>query len=190
MAVDLAAKLSAACLMDDRFNVLHQVDSFDCTEDDFLAEITRFFRNPGREPAVMVVEDLPHGLKYSSLIKDVCRLQGRVYHLMNQYDCGDRVLFLSPAQWRSTYSGMERGTGPDVVLEVADRYGYQPPSDLETRTKGKGGITRAHKVATDYCSAYLIARWAIATYREHRTYDVVGTSRYRTRAITKKDATA
>lgn len=189
LAVDLAARYSAACLMSDDFKVLHQVDSWGCTESVFVDEISRWWsydRTP--QPEVMVVEDLPHGLNYSTLIKTVCRLQGRIYHHMqDNYTAGDDILFLAPAEWRKTFEGMGRGTGPKIVVEVAARYGYTPPADLMTRAKGNGGKTVADKVATDYCSAYLIARWAVNTKKVHGTYDIVGTSRYTTKVIKKKD---
>lgn len=186
LAVDLAARYSAACLMTDDYKVLHQVDSFGCSEDTFLWELCRPFtwETP---PEVMVVEDLPHGLNYSTLIKAVCRLQGRLYDRMQTYDHGGKMVFLAPAEWRRTYAGMGRGTGPKIVVEVAERYGYVPPADIFPRAKGKGGKTVADKVATDYCSAYLIARWAVATKQEKGTYDVVGTSRYTTKVIKKSD---
>lgn len=190
LAVDLAAKYSAACLMNDSYEVLHEVDSWGCSESDFIWEITRFwdFRRRDDSPAVMVVEDLPHGLGFTGLLKDVCRLQGRIFDRMDAHVASDDMLFLAPAEWRKTYDGMGRGTGPDVVVEVAARYGYHPPLEtLLKRAKGNGGKTRANKVATDYCSAYLIARWAIDTKIIYGTYDIVGTSRYRTRAIKKSD---
>lgn len=187
LAVDLAAKYSAACLMTDDYKVLHEVDSWGISEDDFLFELCRPFTwSP--VPDVMVVEDLPHGLNYSTLIKTVCRLQGRLYaQMQSPWKNGDKVMFLSPAEWRRTYDGMGRGTGPKIVVEVAARYGYAPPADLLSRAKGNGGKTVADKVATDYCSAYLIARWAVTTKKEHGTYDIVGTSRYHSKVIKKSD---
>lgn len=189
LAVDLAAKYSAACLMTNEYKVLHQVDSWGCTEDVFLKELCRPF-TWGNPPSVMVVEDLPHGLNYSTLIKTVCRLQGRLYEGMQALGRGDQILYLAPAEWRKTYEGMGRGTGPKVVVEVAARYGYAPPTDLMTRAKGNGGKTVADKVATDYCSAYLIARWAVTTKKQKGTYDIVGTSRHNSKVIKKKDVDA
>lgn len=188
LAVDLAAKFSAVCLMDDDFTVLTQFDSFLTREDAFIYTIASawMFASEHRTPEVMVVEDLPHGLKYSTLIKTVCRLQGRIVQAM--HDDYTDILFLAPREWRSHYLGLERGTGPEAVVPVAAEFGYTPPlENLLTRAKGNGGKTKAMKVATDYCAAYLIARWAIETKRKYGTFDVPGTSRYDTREIRKKE---
>jgi hypothetical protein len=191
LAVDLAAKYSAACLMADDYTVIDQFDSWQISEDVFIRRLTApwlmpNFDNDDPPPTSMVIEDLPHGLQYSTLVKTVCRLQGRIYHEMARDYQGRRVLYVAPATWRAHYEGMQRGTGPEIVVPVAERYGYTPP-DFTLRAKGNGGKTRAKKVATDYCSAYLIARWAIDVNNEHATFDVPGTSRYDTTVIRKKD---
>lgn len=184
LAVDLAAKYSAACLMDEDYQVINEFDSWGRSEDAFIFELVDRYANRHN---VMVVEDLPHGLRYSTLIKTVCRLQGRIYdRLQWRTGRGDTILYVAPAEWRRTFPGMERGTGPEAVTPVSATFGYQPP-DLSERAKVKGGKAIARKVATDYCSAYLIARWAIDTKKKHGTYDVTGTSRYDTQVIRKKD---
>lgn len=184
LAVDLAAKFSAACLMAD-YQVIRQWDSWQKTERQFIDAITRPFDHFS-PPAVMVVEDLPHRLPYMTNVKDVCRLQGRIVERMSALGALDKVLFLQPAQWRGHFEGMQQGTGPDVVVPVAARYGYTAP-DLTYRLARKpdnpdrivaGEKVTARKVATDYCAAYLIARWAEDQWREHRSYDAPRTSRY------------
>lgn len=194
LAVDLAAKYSAACLMDEDFTVIRQFDSWQTSEVNFIQEVVEpWYAGPTFAdcPEFLVIEDLPHGLKYSTLIKSVCRLQGRIAQAMSDTYHGevDDVLFIAPAEWRRVYPGLERGTGPDAVVPVAAELGYEPPMDeLLKRAEGvKGGKAIARKVATDYCSAYLIARWAITTKIKFGTYDVVGTSRYDTAVIRKKD---
>lgn len=193
LAVDLAAKLSAACLMDDNFTVLRQFDSWAIPEEMFLYQVIGTWEEMGMGgtvPEVLVIEDLPHGLQYTTLIKSVCRLQGRYVQAMDESFYGriEDVLFLAPREWRSHFLGLERGTGPEAVVPVAAEFGYTPPLDeLLVRAKGNGGKSKANKVATDYCSAYLIARWAVATKRKYGTYDVPGTSRYHTREIRQKE---
>jgi hypothetical protein len=195
LAVDLAAKYSAACLMDDDFTILGQFDSWQRTEEQFIyAIVTHWAFGVGEKqfPEILVIEDLPHGLKYSTLIKTVLRLQGRIVQAMHEMPNGmtEDILFAAPAEWRKTYDGMGRGTGPEIVVPVSERYGYVPP-DLTDRAKGvKGGRAIARKVVTDYCSAYLIARWALTAKQQYGTYDIVGTSRYTTKAILKKDFNA
>jgi hypothetical protein len=189
LAVDLAAKYSAACLMNDRYEVLDQFDSWTNDESTFIHKLGMpWFYAGANTPDVMVVEDLPHGLAYTKLLKRVLRLQGRITQTMNFYTVNgvQQVLFAAPIAWRSHFKGMERGTGAEAVFPVSAGLGYQPPSFAE-RTKGKGGKGLAHKIESDYCSAYLIGRWAIDMHRQYGTFDVVGTSRYDTDPILKKD---
>ncbi len=191
LAVDLAAKYSAACLMDHDYRVIDQFDSDEGrSEDDFvykLAGFWMFYYDSEFAPEVMVVEDLPHGLKYSSLVKAVCRLQGRIAQAMHETTEGDYedLLFLAPATWRAHYD-LKRGTGPEAVFDACAQFGYEAP-DLTERFKGKGGRTKAKKIESDYCAAYLMAHWAIDMHKTHKTYDVPGTSRYNTDVIRKKD---
>jgi hypothetical protein len=193
LAVDLAAKYSAACLMDDDYKVISQFDSWLDSEDAFVYRLASPWmvigkKDPGRVPDVMIIEDLPHGLSYSRLVKKVLRLQGRIVQAM--YDTTDGgpedIVFVAPNTWRAHYQGMQRGTGSGVVVPVSARFGYTPP-DFTERARGRGGKSRADKIATDYCSAYLIARWAIDTKQKYGGFDVPGTSRYDTNVILKKD---
>lgn len=194
LAVDLAAKYSAACLMNDDYEVLCQFDSFLQSEDAFVHRLTSAWtritavEKEAAVPAAMVVEDLPHGLPYSKLVKKVLRLQGRIVQAMTETTDGDRedVVFVAPATWRAHFDGMQKGTGSRVVVPVSARFGYTPP-DISARAKGFGGKARSDKVATDYCSAYLIGRWAIDMVKKYGDFDVAGTSRYDTDVILKKD---
>jgi hypothetical protein len=188
LAVDLAAKYSAACLMTSDYRVTREFDSWGRTEEQFIAELHDAYQELDVDTAI--IEDLPHGLRYSTLIKTVCRLQGRIYHAFrseNRY-AADDVIFAAPNQWRHHF-GLKRGTGPDIVVPTAAEFGYTAP-DLTERAKVKGGRAIARKVATDYCAAYLIARWAVDMKDQNGTYEVAGTSRYNTEVIRKKDVDA
>ncbi len=183
LAVDLAAKYSAACLMNDEHDVMHEFDSWGCTEESFIHHLVDAYEDADWA----VIEDLPHGLRYSTLVKTVCRLQGRIYHAFRQVNryASEDVVFAAPNQWRHHF-GLKRGTGADIVVPTAAEFGYTAP-DLTARSGVKGGKAIARKVATDYCAAYLIGRWAIDQVNEHKTYDLVGTSRYNTDVVRKKD---
>jgi hypothetical protein len=173
--------------MDENYSVLAEFDSWGMTEDAFVHKLVSWWGQPLiSPPEVMVVEDLPHGLSYSTLVKTVCRLQGRIAQAMETSI--EDILYVAPATWRAHYE-MKRGTGPNEVFPVVERFGYKPP-DLTVRAKGNGGQSKAKKVQSDYCSAYLIARWAIDTKKHAFTYDVPGTSRYATTVIRKKDFNA
>jgi hypothetical protein len=180
LAVDLAAKYSAACVMDDDGAVLFQFDSWQRSETAFISALIAPWRARLLGMQVAVIEDLPHRLPYSGLTKSVCRLQGRIYQRFTDIDASDTVLFLDPATWRSQYPALKkRGSGPEAVTDVAAELGYSAPADLIERANGvKGGKAIARKVATDYCAAFLIGRWAIHQRRTWDSYDVPGTSRY------------
>lgn len=177
LAVDLAAKYSAACLMDQHAQVHWQCDSWGRTESGFISAITYQWQYRQEPPDVLVIEDLPHRLPFSSLVKRVARIQGRIVDRMDSYGLEDAVLFVPPALWRKHFDGLERGTGADAVVAVAGRLGYAPP-DLSDRIVGGKDRATAKKVRTDYCAAFLIACWAIATVTETGSFDLPGTSRY------------
>lgn len=179
VAVDLAAKYSAVCWMGATGAVIEQWDSWGRTEAAFVHLVTAPFRHCATPPAVLAIEDLPHRLPFMSLVKHVCRLQGRIIEAMDRLNMTDRILFVPPAEWRRNYTGLRRGTGPDAVIDVAARLGYTPPALSDRLGERKARATIA-KVQTDYCAAFLIARWALATWLTHDTFDTATTSRYAT----------
>lgn len=185
IGVDLAAKYSAAVWTDHWLPVIGQFDSTDRTETQFLQGLTAPFEGPDL-PAQLVVEDLPHGVAYRNLVKRVCQLQGRIAERMDGLGCLDLLLFVAPATWRNAYPVLrKRGQGMDAVVPIACEYGYVPP-DIPALRGPRGGNALERKVQTDYCAAYLIARWAIETHTTHGTFDVPGTNRY-ARSTLRKD---
>jgi len=181
VAVDLAAKYSALCQMSTAGAVLDETDSWGKTESEFIDRICRYWTEwwCPEPPLVLAVEDLPHRLPFASLVKQVCRIQGRIVDRMDTFGAADAVLFVPPALWRRAFKGLSRGTGPEAVTAVAAELGYLPP-DLSDRAAVIGGKAIARKVATDYCAAFLIARWAADYFNEHGHFDAPGTSRYAT----------
>jgi hypothetical protein len=180
MAVDLAAVYSAACVVDAKGDILEQVDSWQVSEDQFLHSLVGPFIDPLRSaPEAMIVEDLPIRLPMRSLVKRVCRIQGRLIELMSQVGMLDRLWFVQPSEWRRTFAGLESGTGPNAVVEVALRLGIRVP-DLASRCTQTGDKGKARKVFTDHCAAYLIALWATHTYHRSGSFDTGTTSRYDT----------
>jgi hypothetical protein len=174
--------------MAEDYTVIEQFDSFVNDERAFIHKIAMHWYRDKQSPAALIVEDLPHGLNYTKTVKKVLRLQGRLVQAMSFYMVGGekQIVYAAPAAWRAHYTGMERGTGAEAVFPASAGFGYEPP-DFSEQTKGKGGKSLAHKIASDYCSAYLIARWAHDMHREYGTFDVAGTSRYHTDVILKKD---
>ncbi len=177
VGVDLAAKFSALCHLDSDGHIRVEHDSWGRTEAEFIDLVTAPWIQPD-PPAALVVEDLPHGVKYMTNTKNVCRLQGRIVERMDFYGALHHLWFAPPAEWRRSYVGLERGTGPDAVVPVAAEYGYTAP-DLSHRILRAGDKGTAKKVATDYCAAYLITRWAITHLLTENTLDTLpGASKY------------
>lgn len=157
LAVDLAARYSAYCLLADDGTVLAQGSSAGMTETDFIDTLARYFEPavPDADlPIAMIVEDLPHGVAYRTVVKSVCRLQGRLYERMHAYGRHSRLWFVQPQVWRKHHQ-MKNGTGPEAVIPVAAALGYQPPDGIQ------GGKPLVRKIRTDYCAAFLIGRWAL-----------------------------
>lgn len=174
IAVDLAAKYSAACHMS-LFTVYEQWDSWQVTETQFIDFITDWWHDPVDPPTALLIEDLPHGVPYMTVTKDVCRLQGRIVERMDSYGYKQSIVFIPPNEWRRHFH-LKQGMGPEVVVETAAALGYQAP-DLSARI-GKGDKATARKVTTDYCAAYLIGIWAQEMFAQTGSYDLPRTSRY------------
>jgi hypothetical protein len=137
------------------------------------------------DPDVIAVEDLPHSLKFASLVKSVCRLQGRLIAALEERGLADRVLFVPPACWQRHFDGVWR-QGKDGSHAKAVELGYTPPPMLERYAEQLAALTGAPRSAlrsklvkalTDYEDAFLIARWALDVRRDKGTFDVPSTQR-------------
>lgn len=187
VAVDLAARYSAALKINftespypSEARVVCGWDSWKPTEMEFVHDICNPF-DPARfdssAPKVMLIEDLPHGLKFAALVKRVCRIQGRIAEVMEQFGQRDKILFVPPALWQRSYKRLPDEKWPDAVVPVAERRFYQPPNKVEEGMKA-AERTIARKVMTDYCAAYLIGMWGLDQLETHGTFDIDGTQRY------------
>lgn len=182
LAVDLAAKMSAACLMDENGTVIEEFSSWQIHEDEFIEKIVRpwvkvknaseIYPNP---PKILIIEDLPKRVLFMKITKKVLRIQGRIIDRMNQLGFGDSILFVSPVEWQKYFNIHGKGASERVQPKAED-LGYVPPMDF-TQFHGKER-TEARKVNTDYCAAYLIGLWAVNYYKEFNTYDAKDTERY------------
>jgi hypothetical protein len=187
LAVDLAARYSAALKLNytrrpypPEMRVASSWDSWKVTEMEFIHSICSPFdpaRFDSHAPEVMLIEDLPHGLRFAALVKRVCRIQGRIVELMEQYGQRDKILFVPPALWQRSYKRVADEKWPDAVVPVAHRHFYTAPNLVEEGMKAVERNT-AKKVMTDYCAAYLIGYWGLDQLEKHGTFDVEGTQRY------------
>jgi hypothetical protein len=181
-SIDLAARLSASVLMGSGREVVDQWDTVGLGESGVVQRVASRF-HPGCSedvPSVLVIEDLPHKLPFASLVKAVCRLQGRIVQQMDAYGAADRVLFIPPALWQRHFQGVWR-RGPAEYAALAREMGYEPPNLLEEREgellalRGRERSqlrAKLKKAMTDYVDAYLIAVWAHETVERHGTLSV------------------
>lgn len=186
VAVDLAARFSAACVMDDDGNIMEQFDSWKLDENQFLQKmvlpwaLSRFVTFGQTKwltpPDVLVVEDLPYKLPFMKITKKVCQIQGRIEEKMHQVSYRHSVLFLPPATWMRSYGIKTSKDAAKLVQPKAEELGYVPPMDYN-EYRGKDRQT-ARKVNTDYAAAFLIGTWATNYFKEHGTYDAPTTSRF------------
>lgn len=185
VAVDLAARYSAAVKLNyteapypPELRVTSSWNSWKPTEMEFVHQIcSPFAVRDSYTPEVMLIEDLPHGLKFAALVKRVCRIQGRIVELMEQYGQRGKILFVPPALWQRHYKRVADEKWPDAVVPVAHRHGYTAPNLVEEGMKAVERNT-AKKVMTDYCAAYLIGYWGLEQLEKQGTFDVDGTQRY------------
>ncbi len=186
IAVDLAARYSAAVWMTAILPVIAEWDSATTPEQSFLQQCCGPFEDD-IHPDQLVVEDLPHGVAFRGLVKRVCQLQGRIAERMDDLGKLDRLVFVTPATWRNSYPELrKRGQGADAVISLAVEHGYVPPDNVALYGP-RGGTALARKVQSDYCAAFLIGLWALKTHVRYGSYDVPGTNRYAHPTI-RKDA--
>lgn len=153
LSVDLAAKMSAFCMLE-YDEILQQGHSWGSSEDTFvdsLVGIATIFR-----PDHILLEDLPHGVKFMGITKAVCRLQGRIGDRLFHARLRDRALFVPPTTWKAHYGLNGKGSA-ERVLPAAEALGYVPP--LDYTTYHGPDRTAARKARTDYAAAYLLGRW-------------------------------
>lgn len=156
VAVDLAAKFSALCVLDVNNDVIDQNHSWQKSESEWIDQVVSYFYQSNPLPTVLAIEDLPHGVGYKKLVKEVCRIQGRIYQLMSSVGEEDKVIFIPPQLWQIHHKTYRKGIVGEA--EKASELGYSPPSLLSKDTHGKDRIA-ARKTETDYVAAYLIGRY-------------------------------
>lgn len=149
--VDLAARFSAFVLIGPPGHILAQAESWGVSPSAFLGRIVDAVVE---HDAVLVCEDLPPRVPWSSNVKEACRLQGRLDEKMSQR--GSRTVhYYQPAAWQRFYinkHGLAKKSVPvSAWRTVAASYGYQPPNLMNA------------KVESDYVDAFLIAKWASLT---------------------------
>jgi hypothetical protein len=171
LAVDLAARFSAACVTQDG-EVLHEFGSADLSAfglGDATREAALAF-NVDR----IIIEDIPPHVKFG--VKNILRLQGLMILALGRdghkdTDLLDKTLFVQPRPWQNHYPGVSRGAEADRIEAArvaAEKIGYAPPplveqylaSVPEGKRALKGKTDNFAKQMTDFIDARLICDWA------------------------------
>lgn len=177
LAVDLAAKLSAAIQRGLSGQVVDQFDSRNKTPLDFCKQVAQ----AATDCDIVVVEDVPYGISSQFMIKPVLRLQGALVTYLTAYNALDRALFMSPSTWMKEFPGvqhaprgMTKAAGDKHRIEVAAHFakeaGYEPPDlvseYVDSLEPGKKVLKKntnvLEKSMTDYVSAFLMSEYSRA----------------------------
>lgn len=170
LVLDFAAKFSAGMVMDRSGEVKYQFDSWGKTIFEFAEEVADTASE--FEVNLIIVEDIPHGIKFLAQTKPPATAQGVLWDELNRVDELDKARLLQPAIWQRHFEGVWKG-GWQGAQAAAQLLGYTHP-DLITvheaeippkapeNTKARADIrAKLRKAQTDYNDAFLIGRWSL-----------------------------
>lgn len=169
LSVDLAARYSAACVLDDNGLVDWQGNSGHWATvgwAEVLAGLASAF-----SVDLILVEDVPYGISSQKMVKDVLRLQGMLIATLWREGLLDKTLWINPATWQRQYPGVARGKPEDRIEAArvaAAQLDYVAPDlvkpYLDSVPEGKRPLQKfikpLEKQMTDHVDAFLIGRWA------------------------------
>lgn len=162
-AIDLAGKYSAYCIVDLACQVLYQASTWQIS-------LNRFFQGFAHDASpcdLIIIEDLPHSVKFGKIVKNASRAQGRLAQELDRVNSLDKALFIPPQVWQMYYPGVYRtDKNKKNAASTAKSLGYEPPELLTKSVRGKDRIT-ARKIMTDFTDSWLIANWACSKIKEH-----------------------
>jgi hypothetical protein len=167
LAVDLAAKFSAAVHMDVAGEVVGEWHSWQRSQWEWaqLLGFAALGEMPGQYdiPNIVLIEDVPLGLRQSQAVKGAFRAQGRI--LQTAVDEA-KIVWIPPKLWQDYYKpyGMSPGDKKAAKSIAFEQYGYSAPELLR---KDLHGVDRVHarKTMEDHTDAFLIARYMLEQTR-------------------------
>jgi hypothetical protein len=159
LAVDLASKFSAACLMNAQGSVTSEWHSWGSSEASWVNSLVA----NSKFAEIVLIEDLPFSLRISKTVRDVYRLQGRIIENMEQHVFHTRkMVFIPPKLWQDHFKpeGMKSGDKKAAKRIAEEKYGYIAPQLLHKELHGVDR-THARKSMEDHTDAFLIARYML-----------------------------
>lgn len=163
LGIDLAARYSAAAVVDAGGKVTYQFDSWGVSAFGFCEHVALMAKSERIEK--VVVEDLPYGINSQFQVKAPLRLQGVLARALGL--SLDKSVFVMPSTWQQPMGVWK--VGPENTALMARQRGYEPPDTValygDALRNAKGRLLAAErkkleKVQTDYVDAFLIAEWA------------------------------
>jgi hypothetical protein len=107
-------------------------------------------------PHVVLIEDIPHGLRYGRALKDQLRRQGEVVRMLRTAVPKSVVAFVTPSVWQQEAGVWRKNTKTykEVSQAIATSLGWKAPHDY-TEYHGKER-TNARKQNGDRAEAFLL----------------------------------
>lgn len=163
--VDLASKQSAWNTSTAEGELLHEGDSLGLSSIVTVRNVVQHLKT--FNPKILLVEDLPYGIKSQAMTKPVTRLQGML--MLGVYESGwdGEFYFINPASWQKFFPGVSHGPADERIESArvhAKRLGYEPPNlvqnYLDSLPEGKKALKKhtapLAKTQTDYIDAFLL----------------------------------
>jgi hypothetical protein len=169
LAVDLASKFSAACMMNAQGSVTAEWHSWGSSEASWVNSLVV----QSKFADIVLIEDLPFSLRISKTVRDVYRLQGRIIEQMEQHMFHTRkIVFIPPKLWQDYFKpdGMKSGDKKAAKKIAEEKYGYVATELLHKELHGVDRI-HARKSMEDHIDAFLIAQYMLEQSREHGSID-------------------
>ena len=170
LAIDLAPRFSAAILRAESGRWYSIVSPYDSSPERFVRKV----RDAWGVPDVLLVEDVPPGMKNTSVMKAQYQMQGRVLEAFDPYAQGPEhvpIYLIRPHTWQKAM-GVSDGrkslnTKPykEASQETAGERGWTAPFDY-TEYHGKERQER-RKSCGDSADAYLLSEWGLGTDLTH-----------------------
>lgn len=174
LAVDLASKFSAVCVLDEDGKVLSEYDSAGKSSFQLVKEIAQSAKS--FDVSVVMVEDVPHGINKLFMVKSVLRLQGMLILALIIADKLDVTFFVTPNSWMKHFNCVKKRGQSDAdhiedLRSAAAYLGYTAPDLVADYIKSLPEGTKVlkkhtnplEKSRTDYVAAFLIGQWLLAT---------------------------
>lgn len=169
LSVDLAAKYSAACVLDENGKIHWEGNSGDWATVGWAAVLTQIAG--AFKVDLIIVEDVPYGISSQAMTKNVLRLQGMLIAGLWRVGLLEKTLWVNPSTWQKRYPGVSRGK-PEERIEAARaaaaQLGYFAPNlvqdYLSSVPEGKRPLQKfikpLEKQMTDHVDAFLMGNWA------------------------------